>query len=140
MNAEGVAKRIKGILKMFDVGSFETEMTLIKKLGDEDTLGISDTGENTSVEEYLIKTLLIIRGADRTQTGEAINGSELGNNPKMYIEFIRIANDTKKGTLPNIETGNEIKYQGKIYTIIDKMPVILAGELLIEQFTAEGVL
>lgn len=115
----------------------ECSVTLIQKQGDKEQLGISDTGQNTKQQEYKIRIILIIRGSDKNAIGELQNAMELGNSPEEFLEFIQLVSDDGSVT---IQTGNRIRYLHKEYMVIEVMPVVMSGELLLYQYTAKKVL
>lgn len=130
-----IAEEIKK--KLMLLSQAECSATLIQKQGDKEQLGISDTGQNTKQKEYEIRIILITRGSDKNAIGELQNAMELGNNPEEFLEFIRLVSDD--GSIM-IQTGNRIRYLQKEYMVIEVMPIVMGGELLLYQYTAKKVL
>lgn len=143
VNALNLANSIRNKLELLIKGEYETEITLIKKKGNIEQLGISDIGESENTE-YRINVILIIRGSDRSAIGEVKNSMELGNNPDAYLEFIRIFsfnNKKEDSRLPvKIRTGDRIRYKQDEYVVNEILPVILGEQLLFEQYNTKKVL
>lgn len=140
INAANLANSIRNKLELLIKGGYETEITLIKKKGNIEQLGISDIGESENTE-YKINVILIIRGSDRSAIGEVKNSMELGNNPDAYLEFIRIFSfDDKKedSRFPvKIRTSDRIIYKQDEYVVNEILPVILGEQLLFEQYNTK---
>lgn len=144
VNAVNLVNSIRNKLELLIKGGYETEITLIKKKGNIEQLGISDIEENEHIGEYKVNVILIIRGSDRSAIGEVKNSMELGNNPDAYLEFIRIFSfDDKKedSRLPvKIRTSDRIIYKQDEYVVNEILPVILGEQLLFEQYNTKKVL
>lgn len=121
INAINLANSIRNKLELLIKGGYETEITLIKKKGNIEQLGISDIGENKNAEEYKINIVRIIRGSDKNTIGEVKNNMELGNNPDTYLEFIRIfsfddkAEDSKQ--IVEVKTGATHMVESRLLAI-----------------------
>lgn len=144
INATNLANSIRNKLELLIKGGYETEITLIKKKGNIEQLGISDIGENKNTEEYKVNVVRIIRGSDKNTIGEVKNNMELGNNPDTYLEFIRIfsfdykVEDSKQ--IVEVKTGDRIRYKQEEYIVNEILPVVLGEQLLFEQYNAKKVL
>lgn len=112
----------------------EVDVKLIKRYGNIDQLGISDT-EDKNFDEFDIKIIPIIRGTTNNEMGERENITPIGDNPDTYLEFIRLLNDNKE----NIEIGNRVIYENDEYTIYHHLPVVLGNELILNQYRAKKV-
>lgn len=134
--ALGVKKRINWLRK----AGCEITVTLIQKQGDENQLGISDTGDKTKVSESLIKIILVTRGTDKNGVGEVQNGMELGDNTDVYLEFVCLPIDIQdsEGNI-EIQIGNKIVYKDEEYMVFENLPVKFGNTLLINQYTAKRV-
>lgn len=138
MNIESIKKEIQKKLNQLIKIGLETEVTLIKKQGDTEQLGISDIGESTLSEEYLIKIINMTRASDKNAVGEIQNSMKLGDNPDTYLEFIKIplVFDEQSEEI-KIEVGNRIKYQQEEYVVFECIPIVLENVVLLHQYTAK---
>lgn len=138
MNIESIKKEIQEKLNQLIKIGLETEVTLIKKQGDTEQLGISDIGERTLSEEYLIKIINMTRASDKNAVGEIQNSMKLGDNPDTYFEFIKIPIFSNEKTEEiKIDVGNRIRYQQEEYIIFECIPIVLENVVLLHQYTAK---
>lgn len=123
-------------LEWYKKSGCETDVILIKKQGDEEQLGISDIGEHTERFESHIKIIIMTRGSDKNIIGQTQNSTSLGDNPDVYLEFVRIPD---VDNLQKIDIGNRILYEGEEYLVYENLPVILGNTLLLNQYVAKKV-
>lgn len=143
MTAKQIANEVKKKLGHLNECGFGTKLTLIKREGDEEVLGIADMGGNYKEKRFEIDVVLMIHATDKSTKdiiGRTMKQTLLGNNPEGYLEFIRLADFLEEGEAQEeskINTGDRVEYEGEEFIVFEDMPVLVGNVTLFWQYTAK---